>query len=82
MLEAGGWRVDKLFHQREISNLVASIGYVMKDRRWFPGLANTLIAYPWSGGHLYVIYHPLACLLSACGQTGRMTVWAERQEDD
>ncbi len=32
VLESGGWKVEKIIHQRILSNLVASFGYVLNDK--------------------------------------------------
>jgi 2-polyprenyl-3-methyl-5-hydroxy-6-metoxy-1,4-benzoquinol methylase len=75
VLRAGGWSVETVFHQRVLGNLVASTGYVMRDRG-FPALGRKLIEFPERAGRLNQFLHPLACLLALFGQTGRMTVWA------
>ncbi|MFN2515432.1 MAG: class I SAM-dependent methyltransferase [Pyrinomonadaceae bacterium] len=82
LLERGGWRIEKLFHQRDIGNLVTSLGYFLQDRKRLPRLAQRLINFPnQKKGLLYLSLLPLAYFLSAIGQTGRMTVWALRQDD-
>lgn len=76
LLDAAGWRVERILHQRVLSDLVASAGYLLYDKG-FRAAGRKLIDFPErSGGTwLYVLY-PLAWLLSLIGQTGRMTVWA------
>lgn len=82
LLERGGWRIERVFHQRDIGNLVTSLGYFLQDRQRFPGIARRLIAFPnQKKGLLYLSLLPLTYLLSAIGQTGRTTVWALRHDD-
>ena len=82
LLERGGWRIEKVFHQRDIGNLLTSLGYFLQDRRRFPAVAKRLIAFPsQKKGLIYLCLLPLTYLLSAIGQTGRTTVWALRQDD-
>jgi len=76
ILEAGGWELEKVHHQRVLSNLVASLGYLMQDRGHLR-LARRLIEFPERAGRLMDILFPLAWILSLFGQTGRMTIWAK-----
>jgi 2-polyprenyl-3-methyl-5-hydroxy-6-metoxy-1,4-benzoquinol methylase len=78
LLGAGGWKMEKVYHQRTISNLVASIGYVMQDHRIGGRLAQTLIEFPHAAWRWHRLVYPLSLALSWFGQTGRMTVWARR----
>lgn len=81
VLEKGGWRIQRIFHQRVLSNLVASIGYVLKDRSRMNRVADALLDFPKMSGIAHHLVYPFAYLLSLFGQTGRMTVWARRQND-
>jgi 2-polyprenyl-3-methyl-5-hydroxy-6-metoxy-1,4-benzoquinol methylase len=81
VLERGGWRVKKVFHQRQLGNLMASLGYVLKKRGALSPLAEKLIKFPESGGKLHYLLYPVSYLFSLVGQTGRMTVWAQRTDD-
>lgn len=75
VLEASGWSLEKVHHQRVLSNLIASTGYVLRDKGYVK-LGQKFIDFPVrAGGWNYVLY-PLAWLFSVFGQTGRMTVWA------
>lgn len=80
VLEAGGWKVERIFYQRVLGDLIASFGNVLTDRRLFTRLAAKLSSYPRWEGNLYLILYPLAYVLSIFGQTGSMTVWARRRE--
>jgi 2-polyprenyl-3-methyl-5-hydroxy-6-metoxy-1,4-benzoquinol methylase len=75
VLRAGGWTIEKVFHQRVLSNLVASTGYVLRDRG-HGRLAGKLIDFPRRQGRWAYALYPLAWVMSIFGQTGRMTVWA------
>ncbi|HEX8775518.1 MAG TPA: class I SAM-dependent methyltransferase [Pyrinomonadaceae bacterium] len=78
VLERGGWQVREVFHQRQLSNLLASCGFVLKDRRSLARLSEKLIRFPENGGKLHYLLYPVSYLLSLAGQTGRMTVWAQK----
>lgn len=78
VLEEGGWQVREVFHQRQLSNLLASFGYVLKDRGSLPRLSERLIRFPENGGKLHYLLYPVSYLFSLLGQTGRMTVWAQK----
>ncbi|MEE4607805.1 MAG: class I SAM-dependent methyltransferase [Desulfobacteraceae bacterium] len=79
VLHVGGWRIQRIFHQRYMGNAVGSLGYLLQDRRMLPALARWLRKFPEKSGlHQYAAF-PLAYLASLAGQTGRMTVWARRE---
>jgi len=80
ILEAGGWRVVRVFHQRTLMNLMGSLGFWLNDRGLFPRFSNVLASLPEGRGHANYFLYPLACLLAFLGQTGRMTVWARRRD--
>lgn len=75
VLKAGGWKLEKVHHQRTLSNLIASTGYVLRDKG-YAKLGQKLIDFPERGGWVVYALYPLAWLFSVFGQTGRMTVWA------
>lgn len=81
VLDAGGWKIERIFHQRDVGNLVVSLGYRLRDRGVLPGVASRLAAFPRPGSKTKYLLLPLAYLLSFFGQTGRMTVWARRKDD-
>lgn len=79
VLTAGGWSVQRIYHQRVLTNFLASTGYVLQD--WgMKSLAKRLINIPETAGQLNLILYPLAFLLGLFGQTGRMTIWARAKE--
>ena len=81
VLAAGGWRVERIFYQRVLGDLIASLGNALYDRVLFTKLAKKLSSYPEWEGNLYLLMYPLAWVLSIFGQSGAMTVWARRNED-
>lgn len=81
LLKKSGWVVERVHHQRVINNLIASIGYSMRQRRW-DGLGNAMVRLAENGGRLSsLMLYPIALLLALFGQTGRMTVWAKPDRD-
>lgn len=81
VLDKGGWRVQRIFHQRVLSNIVSSMGYVLEERGFSDRVVKTLIDYPDMAGIAHYLVYPFAYALSLFGQTGRMTVWAKRKND-
>jgi SAM-dependent methyltransferase len=79
LLARTGWRVERIISQRNAMNLVASIGYVLEDLGAAPAAAAWLKNAPEREGRLPLVVFPLAFLLAAAGQTGRVTVWARRE---
>lgn len=75
VLSASGWTVEKIYHQRTLSNLIASMGYVLRDKG-YASLGKRFVDFPEQGGWMAYALYPLAWLFSVFGQTGRMTVWA------
>lgn len=75
VLSASGWKLEKVHHQRVLSNLIASTGYVLRDKG-YAKLGEKFINFPERAGKWHYVLYPLAWLLSVFGQTGRMTIWA------
>lgn len=75
VLSASGWKLEKVHHQRVLSNLFASTGYVLHDKG-YTKLGQKLIDFPERACRWNYVLYPLAWLFSVFGQTGRMTVWA------
>lgn len=78
VLQAGGWTLENIHHQRLLSNLIASTGYVLRDRD-YTRVGQKLIDFPERAGKWHFALYPLAWLLSTFGQTGRMTIWARKR---
>lgn len=77
VLLASGWKVEKIFHQRILTEWIASTGYVLRDKG-YNKVGQRLIDFPTKGGKWSYALYPLAWLLSLFGQTGRMTIWAKK----
>lgn len=75
----GGWNLEKVFHQRVMNNLIASAGYVLRDKGW-GRLGQKLIDYPERAELWRYVLYPVAWLLAPFGNTGRMTIWARVAE--
>ncbi|OHB46086.1 MAG: methyltransferase type 12 [Planctomycetes bacterium GWC2_49_10] len=75
VLKASGWTLEKVYHQRVLNNLIASAGYVLRDKGYVK-LGQKLIRFPARAGRWTYVIYPLAWLLSLFGQTGRMSIFA------
>lgn len=79
VLDASGWTLERVFHHRNVSNLVASTGYRLEDLGAPEAVWQPLETYSsWATWQTYLTY-PAALALAKFGQTGRMTVWARRR---
>lgn len=79
VLIAGGWRLEKVHHQRVISNLIGSMGLWLRDKG-FSRVGSKLASFPDRSGRWSYLLFPLAWILGLVGQTGRMTVWARASD--
>jgi 2-polyprenyl-3-methyl-5-hydroxy-6-metoxy-1,4-benzoquinol methylase len=75
LLLKSGWSLEHVFHQRSLVNLAVSLGYVVREKG-FERLGKALIRFPENAKFWNYAFFPIAWLLSAFGQTGRMTIWA------
>lgn len=75
VLNASGWKLEKIHHQRVLNNLISSTGYVLRDKG-FVKLGQKFINFHERAGRWVYVFYPLAWVLSLFGQTGRMTIWA------
>ena len=81
LLKMTGWNIERIYHQRVLNNLVASLGYVLEDAGYKNSIVRWLINFPHHAGKLHYLLYPISLLLGTIGQTGRMTVWARRAID-
>jgi 2-polyprenyl-3-methyl-5-hydroxy-6-metoxy-1,4-benzoquinol methylase len=79
LLKQAGWQVEAIHHQRVLSSLFSSLGYLLQERGW-PRLARWVVGRPSDRVRLYQLLYPLAYLAALFGQTGRMTVWAKKPD--
>jgi SAM-dependent methyltransferase len=86
LLEKAGWVTRKIYQQRNLDNVIASCGYLLENAahgkvaHW---LSRQLIEFPTNVPlHFltYPILFPIACVLAAFEQTGRMTILAQKAE--
>lgn len=81
VLKAGNWRIKKILYQRDVSYLIASLGYKLQDTKRFPRLADKIARFPdWQGKLLLPLY-PLSSLLASLKQSSAITIWAQREDD-
>jgi SAM-dependent methyltransferase len=76
VLAAGGWQLESVRHQRVLTNLAASTGYWLDDRKIARTFSSRLMTFGERPGRHHQILYPAAVILASLGQTGRMTVWA------
>jgi SAM-dependent methyltransferase len=81
LLARAGWEMVTVFHQRILTNLVASLGHWLQDKKPMSRLPVYLINFPGSGVVGNLLLYPIAYVLSLFGQTGRMTVWAKKNNE-
>jgi 2-polyprenyl-3-methyl-5-hydroxy-6-metoxy-1,4-benzoquinol methylase len=75
LLNATGWRIEKILYQKVMTDLVASTAYLIEDKWPNSTVSRFLKRHP---GIFNLPLYPLALILSRLGQTARMTVWARR----
>jgi SAM-dependent methyltransferase len=78
MLVRSGWTPRRLFHQRTLSNLMASCGYRVADHGWSLPMSRFLTEFPERSGLLHHALLPASYVMAGLGQTGRMTIWAQK----
>ncbi|MCI0504638.1 MAG: class I SAM-dependent methyltransferase, partial [Gammaproteobacteria bacterium] len=72
-LAATGWRLEKIYHQRVLTNIVVGLGYVFREKGLLK-IGDNFINFPKYSGIWHYMLFPLSWLLSLFGQTGRMTI--------
>lgn len=80
ILSLAGWRPEKILHQQNLDNLIASFGYRLRAEGKSRRLSDALIRFPETPSWLHYALFPIATVASWFGQTGRMTVWARKPE--
>ena len=76
VLRKSGWTLERIFHQRVLTDPIISTGFVLQDRDVLPRLANRLAHFPKPGSHWHYALFPASYVASLFGQTSRMTIWA------
>ncbi len=77
LLLLSGWNIQRVFHQRVLNNLIASIGYRLCRYRMTKSIGKKFTKFP-SHPELHRCFYPFAALLGYLGQTGRITIWATK----
>lgn len=78
-LHAAGFINVRVVHQRNVLNLIGSLGLLLSRMKATRGIGNQLLRYTDSPSMwVQLALSPLAHLLAACRQGGRLTVYAER----
>ena len=81
VLDRGGWCIERVFYQRDIADVVASCGYVLKDRKLCLSVADRLTRFPDRSGVARAMVFPLGFALAALERTGAFTVWARKKDE-
>lgn len=76
VLREGGWTLQRVIHQRNPTNLLVSLGYLLRERDREGVLSRWLIDFPLRKHRTIPVWNALGTLLAWLGQSGRMTVWA------
>lgn len=79
VLAYSGWKVEKIYHQRTLANLIGSMGLYLRGKG-YTKVGQKLVDFPEKTGWWPYAFYPLALMLGAIGQTGRMTIWAKPAE--
>jgi SAM-dependent methyltransferase len=82
VLAHASWRLERVLCHRSLNNLPRSLGLLLQDHGRVSPWSRALLEFPrrWHPAVVESLF-PLAWLLGLFGQTGRMTIWARRQED-
>lgn len=86
VLTRTGWNLRHLYHQRNVDNLIASCGYILENAgssRVLQNIGRQLVGFPTNvllHFLMYPLLFPIACVLAAFGQTGSMTVLAQKAD--
>ena len=78
LLERTGWKVEKIMHQRLLTNFFMSCTYAVEERFRLPSPLRRLLRLPERSPVFNLLMYLPAVAAAACGQTGRMTVWARK----
>ena len=81
VLKAGGWRLERILYQRDVSHLIASLGHKLQDKQCFPRCAEKIARFTEWQGKLLLPLYPLSSLFTLLKQSSAMTVWARREDD-
>lgn len=75
ILQASGWKLERLFHQRTISNYTYSSVWILNESG-FKNLSEKLNNLQKSSSIFNYLSYPAGIIAGSLGQSGRMTFWA------
>lgn len=82
VLQNAGFVRIRIVHQKNILNVIGSLGIVLRRFKWTRGLGRRIFTYPDSPRMwIQLALSPFAVLLSLLRQGGRLTVLAERPDN-
>ena len=77
LLEEAGWKTEKIFYQRTLTNFIASLGYILQDKG-FVFIGEKLINFPSKGKRwMHYTLYPISLLISVFHQSSNITIWAK-----
>ncbi len=77
VLLKGGWIMERVNYQQNISSPIASMGYLLQDKGYLKRLAVSLVRFPSKGTRWgWRVARPFASIESKLRQSSRITVWA------
>jgi SAM-dependent methyltransferase len=77
VLARGGWRLERVFYHRTLTDFVASVGNWVESRG--QGALAERLRTTAKKRAFHLAMYPFAAGVAALGQTGRMTIWAKRE---
>lgn len=78
VLAKSGWEAKKVMGQRIITSLLGSIGLTLLRDNSDSRLGRFFLSLPTAGLWLNIVLYPISYLMAMFGQTGRITVWAQK----
>jgi 2-polyprenyl-3-methyl-5-hydroxy-6-metoxy-1,4-benzoquinol methylase len=79
ILDTCGWALERVIHQRNVSTMVASLGYAIEDAFGKFSVTNFLTRFPSRNLLWHMPLYPLSILFGIIGEGGRMTIWARKK---
>lgn len=76
VLAAAGWKVERVLHQRTMSDTLASLAYLLRDIGAPSMFTDSLSRYPEAPLRLRRALAPVAAIPAALRRSSRITVWA------
>ena len=80
LLDHAGWRIERIWHQRIAASHVASAGRAVADWGGPRSVATWLTRIAENPRFSPFVLFPFAWALAQLGISGRMTIWAQRND--